>query len=173
MLCQFLLYNKVTQLCIYRYRHIPSLLHLPPSHPPYPTPLGGHKAPSWSPCAMRLLPTGYRFFVWQCVYVHATLSLRPSLPFPLPVSSSPFSMSASLFLSCPCVLQNHFFVFLFWIPNIFVASFWLVGDQMLLLVQYLARHPCFVPLSKGCNEDQTMYCKRGTQNRTWQVVGVW
>ena len=21
----------------------------PPSHPPYPTPLGGHKAPSWSP----------------------------------------------------------------------------------------------------------------------------
>ena len=29
-----------------------------PSHPPYPTPLGGHKAPSWSPCAMRLLHWG-------------------------------------------------------------------------------------------------------------------
>ena len=26
--------------------HISSLLRLPPSHPPYPTPLGGHKAPS-------------------------------------------------------------------------------------------------------------------------------
>ena len=25
-----------------------------PSHPPYPTALGGHKAQSWSPCAMRL-----------------------------------------------------------------------------------------------------------------------
>ena len=41
-----------------------SLLHLPPSHPPHPTPLGGHKAPSWSPCAMRLLPTSYLFYIW-------------------------------------------------------------------------------------------------------------
>ena len=52
-----------------------------PSHPPYPTPLGGHKAPSWSPCAMRLLPTSYLFYIWLCMYVSATLSLRPSLPF--------------------------------------------------------------------------------------------
>ena len=44
----------MTQLYIYIYPHISSLLHLPPSHPPYPTPLGGHKAQSWSPCAMRL-----------------------------------------------------------------------------------------------------------------------
>ena len=29
----------------------------PPSHPPYSTPLGHRKAPSWSPCAMVLLPT--------------------------------------------------------------------------------------------------------------------
>ena len=47
MLCLFLLYNKVNQLYIYIYPHILSLLRLPPSHPPYPTPLGGHKAPSW------------------------------------------------------------------------------------------------------------------------------
>ena len=92
------------------YPHISSLLHLPPSYPPYPTPLGGHKAPSWSPCAMRLLPTSYLFYIWSCIYVHATLSLCPSLPFPLPVSSSPFSSrSASLFLSCPYVLHDHFF----------------------------------------------------------------
>ena len=45
MVCQFLLYNKVNQLYIYIYPHISSLLHLPPSHPPYPTPLGGDKAP--------------------------------------------------------------------------------------------------------------------------------
>ena len=44
--------------------HFSSLLHLPPSHPPHPTPLGGHKAPSWSPCAMRLLPTSYLFYIW-------------------------------------------------------------------------------------------------------------
>ena len=46
MVCQLLLYNKATQLYIYTYPHISSLLRLPPSHPPYPTPLGGHKAPS-------------------------------------------------------------------------------------------------------------------------------
>ena len=101
LLCSFLLHNKVNQLYVYIYPHISSLLHLPPSHPPNPTPLGGHKAPSWSPCAMRLFPTSYLFYVWECIYVHPTLSLRPSLPFPLPVSSSPFSTSASLFLSCP------------------------------------------------------------------------
>ena len=36
-------YNKVNQLYIYICSHISFLLHLPPSHPPYPTPLGGHK----------------------------------------------------------------------------------------------------------------------------------
>ena len=41
MVCYFLLYNKVNQLYIYICSHISSLLHLPPSHPPYPTPLGG------------------------------------------------------------------------------------------------------------------------------------
>ena len=64
MVCQFLLYNKVNQSYTYICPHISSLLHLPPSHPPYPTPLGGHKAPSWSPCAMWLLPTSYLFYVW-------------------------------------------------------------------------------------------------------------
>ena len=44
MVCQFLLYNKVNQLYIYIYPHISSLLRLPPSHSPYPTPLGDHKA---------------------------------------------------------------------------------------------------------------------------------
>ena len=47
------------------------------------------KAPSWSPCAMWLPPTSYLFYIWSCTYVHATLSLCPSLPFPLPMSSSP------------------------------------------------------------------------------------
>ena len=33
MLCQFLLYNKVNQLYVYIYPHIPSLLHLLPTLP--------------------------------------------------------------------------------------------------------------------------------------------
>ena len=45
MVCYILLYNKVNQL--YICPHISSLLHLPPSQPPYPTPLDSHKAPSW------------------------------------------------------------------------------------------------------------------------------
>ena len=67
----------------------------PPSHPPYPTPLGGHKAPSRSPCAMQLLPTSHPFYIWWCIYVHATLSLRPSLPFP------------------PCVLKSLLYICVF------------------------------------------------------------
>ena len=61
VLCQFLLHNKVNQLYAYVYPHFSSLLHLPPSHPPHPTPLGGHKAllyqvvipvfPKLCPCA--------------------------------------------------------------------------------------------------------------------------
>ena len=38
MVCQFLLYSKVNQLYIYIYPHISSVLRLPPSNPPYPTP---------------------------------------------------------------------------------------------------------------------------------------
>ena len=62
MVWQFLLYYKVNQLYIYIYLHISSLLCLPPTLPL--TPLGGHKAPSWSPCAMQLLPTSYLFYIW-------------------------------------------------------------------------------------------------------------
>ena len=36
MLCQFLLYNKLNQLYVYIYPHIPSLLHLPPTLPILP-----------------------------------------------------------------------------------------------------------------------------------------
>ena len=106
----------------------PSCVSLPPS---LSHPLGGHKAPSRCPCAIQLLPTSYLFYIWQCIYVHATLSLRPSLPFPHPMSLSPFCTSAYLFLSCPQVLQNHFFV------CFFVFVFFL--DSI-----YMCQHPVFV-----------------------------
>ena len=44
-------YIPISSLCV-------SLL------PSLSTPLGGHKAPSWSPCAMWLLPTSYLFYIW-------------------------------------------------------------------------------------------------------------
>ena len=50
--------------------------------------------------------------------MHATLSFHPSLPFPLPVSSSPFSTSASLFLSCP-----WFFITIFFWFHIYVLAY--------------------------------------------------
>ena len=54
---------------------------------PYPLPLEPPSHPSklsqsWSPCAMQQLPTSHPFYIWQCIYVNATLSLRPSFPFP-------------------------------------------------------------------------------------------
>ena len=50
------------------------------------------------------------YFTFGSVYMSMPLShFVPAYPFPLPVSSSPFSMSVSLLLSCPWVLQNPFF----------------------------------------------------------------
>ena len=98
MLCQLQVYSKVNQLYIY------SLIFRFLSH------IGHYRLLSRVPCATQQVLISYLFYIQQFVYVHATLSLHPSLPFPLPVSSSPFSMSASLVLSCPQVLQNHYFL---------------------------------------------------------------
>ena len=104
MVCQYLLYNKVNQLYLYVFPHISSLLHLPPSHPS-----------RWSQRTELIflcyaVASHQLFYVWQCIYVHATLSLCHSLPFPLPISSILLSSrSVSLFLSCAQVLHDLFF----------------------------------------------------------------
>ena len=50
------------------------------------------------------------YFTFSSVYMSMPLSLCHSLPFPLPISSSPFSSrSVSLFPSCHEVLHDHFF----------------------------------------------------------------
>ena len=119
MLCQFLLYNKVNQLYVYIYPHISSLLSLPPTLPIPPLQVvtkHGADLPVLCSCFPLAI---YLFYIWQCIYVNTTLSLRPSLPFPLSVSSSPFSTSESLFLSCSQFLHNHFFFF--YIPYICVS----------------------------------------------------
>ena len=42
-------------ICVYAY--IPFFIELLPT--PYPTPLDRHRAPSWAPCAIQQLPTGW------------------------------------------------------------------------------------------------------------------
>ena len=55
----------ITKRISYIYTYIPisspSCISLPP---PYPTPLGGQRAPSWFPHAMQLLPTSSLFYIW-------------------------------------------------------------------------------------------------------------
>ena len=108
MVCQFLLYNKVNQLYIYIKPHISSLLCLAPTLliPPLQVDTK-HRADLPVLCSCFPLAS---YFTFGSVYMSMPLSLRPSLSFPLPVSSSPFSSrSVSLFLSCPQVLHDHFF----------------------------------------------------------------
>ena len=75
MLCQFLLYNKVTQIYVY----ISPLPLEPSSHwPPF--------QPSRSSPSTTLSFPCFRFpfllYVQQCIYVDATLSTWPTLSFP-------------------------------------------------------------------------------------------
>ena len=109
MLCQLLLYNKVNQLYVYIYPHIPSLLSLPPTLPiPSFQVVTKHRADL--PVLCSCFPLAI-YFTFGSVYVSATLSLRHSLPFPLPVPSSPFSTSTSLCLPCHQVHQYRFLKF--------------------------------------------------------------
>ena len=112
MLCQFLLYNKVNQLYTYVYPHIPSLLRLPPTLliPPFQV-VTKHRADLPVLCSCFLLAI---YLTFGSVYMSMLLSpfvLAYTFPPPLPtMSSSPFSTSVSLFMSCPQVHQNHFFL---------------------------------------------------------------
>ena len=45
----------------------------------HPSSLGGHRAPSWAPCAMWQLPTSHLFDTAYCVCVNTTFSVRPAL----------------------------------------------------------------------------------------------
>ena len=106
--CQFLLYNKVNQLYIYIYPHISSLLHLPRTLPIAPLQVvTEHRADL--PVLCGCFPLAI-YFTFGSVNMSMLLSHFVCL--------SPFSMSASLFLSWPQALQNHFF---FNIPYICVS----------------------------------------------------
>ena len=79
-------------------------LHMsPPSWASLPSPLSHpsklSQTPSWAPCVLQQLPTSYPFYTRYCIYVNATVAIQPTLSFPA-LSTSPFSMSVSLFLPC-------------------------------------------------------------------------
>ena len=106
VLCQFLLYNKVNQLYVYVYPHIPSLLSLGPTLPIPPLQVDTkHQADL--PVLCGCFPLAI-YFTFGSVYMSMLLfHFVPACPFPT-VSSSPFSTSASLFLPCHQVHQYHF-----------------------------------------------------------------
>ena len=106
MVCQFLLYNKVIQLQEYIYSHISSLLRLPPNLPIPPHQVVTKNWPDLPVLCSSFPLAILHLVVYICPCHSLTLS---QLNLPLPVSSSPFSTSAPLFLSCPQVLQNYFF----------------------------------------------------------------
>ena len=108
MLCQFLLYNKVNQLYINIYHHISSLLRLPPIVPIPPLQVvTKHQADLPVLCSCFSLAICFTF---GSVYMSMLLShFVPASPSHPTMSSSPFSMSAFLFLSGPQIHKNLFF----------------------------------------------------------------
>ena len=112
MLCQFLLYNKVNQLYIYIYTHIPSLLHLPPTLPIPPFQVvTKHRADF--PVLCSCFPLAI-YFTFCSVYMSMLHShFVPAYPSP---SLCPQVHSLHLCLySCPAprFIRNFFFFFRF------------------------------------------------------------
>ena len=87
------------------YTYIPSFLSLPPTL--HPTPPGHHRTLNRASCAVPRLSTSYSFYVWWCIYVNATIPVRPTL-LPLPLCPHVRSLCAAPFLSCKQVHLHHF-----------------------------------------------------------------
>ena len=125
MVCQFLLYNKVNQLYVYIYPHIPSLLCLPPTLPFPPLQVETkHRADLPVLCYCFPLAICFTFGrVYMYLPVSHFIAAYPS-PSPCPQSvlyvcvficvlllgsSEPFCF----FLDSICMCQHMVFVFLF------------------------------------------------------------
>ena len=122
MVCQFLMYNKVNQLYIYMYPHIPSLLHLPPTLPIPPLQVDTkHRADL--PVLCGCFPLAI-YFTFGSVYMSMPLShFVPGYP-----SASPCPQVYSLRLclySCPAPRFIRTFFFFFQIPYICVSMWYL------------------------------------------------
>ena len=127
MQCQFLLYNRVNQLYVYIYPHIPSLLRLPPTLPIPPLQVvTKHRADLPVLCSCFPLAS---YFTFGSVYVSVLLShFVPASPSLYPYRVCPQVHSVRLHVySCPAprfirtiflknsiyMCQHTVFVFLF------------------------------------------------------------
>ena len=124
MVCQFLLYNKVNQLYVYIYPHIPSLLHLPPSLPIQPLQVvTKHRPDRLMRCSRFALAV---YFTFGSVYMSMPLShfiqaypspsLCPqvhSLHLCLYFCPAPKFIRTFFFLDSTYMCQHTVFVFLF------------------------------------------------------------
>ena len=125
MVCQFLLYNKVNQLYIYIYPHIPSLLHLPHTFPIPPL-----QVVTKHPADLHLLCSCFPlaiYFTFGSVYM--SMPLSPFIPAYhssflcpqvhlyicvfIPVLPLGSSESFFFFLDSIYMCQHMIFVFLF------------------------------------------------------------
>ena len=67
----------------HRCTYVPFLFSFPPTSQPVSHHLGCHRSRVWAPWVKQPIPTGYRFYIWWCIYFYATLS-TPLLPTPPP-----------------------------------------------------------------------------------------
>ena len=126
-----------------------------PSHPPYPTPLGGHKAPSWSPCAMQLLLLAI-YFTFGSVYMSMPLShFVPASPSPSPCPQV-HSLCLRLY-SCPAPRSFKITFFFFFRFHIYV----------------LAYRICFSLSDLLHSEPQILYLRNGNNNSTYLPELQW
>ena len=65
------------------------------------------RAPVWVHWIIQKISIGYPFYICSCICFHATSFFSSSLSYPLPLSISLFSMSASSLLPCEYVHQYH------------------------------------------------------------------
>ena len=134
MLCQFLLYNKVNQLYVYIYPHIPSLLHLPPTLPIPPLQVDTkHRADLPVRCSCFPLAI---YFTFDSVYMSVLLShFVPAYPSP---SQCTQVHSLRLYLySClaPRLFRTMFFSFRFHIYVLAYGIFFFICREFIFLVK--------------------------------------
>ena len=116
MLCQFLLFNKVNQLYVYKYPHIPSLLRLLPTLPIPPLyVIAKHRASLPLLCCC-FPPANY--FTFSSVYMTMLLSLRPSFTLPHHVLKS--ILYAYLFI--PSLQLGSSVPFFFFLDSIYMRQ---------------------------------------------------
>ena len=132
-------YSVALVSAIHQALNQPSVYMNPPSWTSHPLLTPSHlsqlsQTAGSSSCVIQQIPTGHLFYIWECISFSAPLSICPTLSFPATVSTSLFSIPASLLLPCKKVHQYHFSRFHIYalIYNICLFLFWLAGQLILI-----------------------------------------